>query len=159
MKKYDLTIQATICQPNELPEELQALVNQAKAKTNDSYCPYSHFHVGAAVLLENGVVVTGTNQENAAYPSGLCAERTAIFYASSQYPNVPMKAIAIAGFTNGHFSPEPCVPCGACRQVMAEYEERFKQPIQVVMYGEKNCLCVSKVEDLLPFVFHRDMLE
>lgn len=159
MKTFEVTISAVRCTQEELSQEQQQLVTLAKQKTADAYCPYSHFHVGACVLLENGEIVSGCNQENAAYPSGLCAERTALFYASAHFPNVPIKAIAIAGFVNGHFAPDPCVPCGACRQAMIEFEERFKKPIQVIMYGAKECLVVNRTEDLLPFCFRSDMLE
>ena len=118
------------------------------------YAPYSHFHVGAAALLENDVIVTGTNQENVAYPSGLCAERTALFYANSQYPDVPVKALAIVGISevNG-MNHTPLSPCGACRQVMLETENRFATPMRVLLCGKEEVYIVESAKDLLPFAF------
>src|SRR5699024_9590066 len=111
--------------------------------TRRSYAPYSHFSVGAAALLANGVVVTGTNQENAAYPSGLCAERTTLFYANSQYPDQAVVTLAIAARTEKDFIDTPIPPCGACRQVILETEKRYKQPIRILLYGKK---CIYEVQ-------------
>ena len=125
----------------------------AKAKTQDAYCPYSHFHVGAAVLLADGQIVTGANQENAAYPSGLCAERTAIFAANANHPHTPVVALALACYTNGHFTKDVSSPCGACRQVLLETEQRFATPMQVILYCEDGCYVFESAKDLLPLSF------
>ena len=111
--------------------------------TARSYAPYSHFSVGAAALLNNGTIVTGTNQENAAYPSGLCAERTTLFYANSQYPDPPVNTLAIAARTEKDFIETPIPPCGAC-QVILETEKRYGQPIRILLYG-KECIYEVKV--------------
>ena len=123
-----------------------------KASEN-AYSPYSHFNVGAAVRLSNGEIVCGSNQENIAYPSGLCAERTAMFYASAKYPEESMKAIAIAGMQNGIICESPATPCGACRQVMAEYQTRGKHPMCVILVGAKKIWKFQKVDDILPLIF------
>ena len=152
----DLTITAIIkvYQYDELNEADRALVTTAKEATARSYVPYSHFSVGAAALLGNGTVVTGTNQENAAYPSGLCAERTTLFYANSQHPDQAVTTLAIAA-RNEHdeFLESPIPPCGACRQVMLETEKRFKQPMRVLLYGKKGIYELKNVGELLPLSF------
>ena len=137
----DLTITAIIkvYQYDELNEADRALVTTAKEATARSYVPYSHFSVGAAALLGDGTVVSGTNQENAAYPSGLCAERTTLFYANSRYPDQPVITLAIAARTEKDFIDNPIPPCGACRQVILETEKRYKQPIRILLYG-KECI-------------------
>ena len=142
----------------ELSEEYKSLINRAKEQVKKSYAPYSKFHVGAALLLENGEIVTGNNQENAAYPSGLCAERTAMFYANSQYPNVPVKTLAVAAWTNGKFVTQPITPCGACRQVLLETETRFKNDITVLLYGTEAVFKIENVKELLPLSFINDSL-
>ena len=126
----DLTITAIIkvYQYDELNEGDRSLIKTAMEATARSYSPYSHFSVGAAALLGNGTVVTGTNQENAAYPSGLCAERTTLFYANSQYPDQPVVTLAIAARTEKDFIDHPIPPCGACRQVILETEKRYNNP-------------------------------
>ena len=124
---------------HELSTEERKLTESALEATYRSYAPYSNFHVGAAVLLENDVIVTGTNQENVAYPSGLCAERTALFYANSQYPDVPVKALAIvARDIDGVTKHDIISPCGACRQVMAEYENLANQPTLIIIGASKG---------------------
>lgn len=143
----------------ELDEDLRCLVEKAKESIKGSYSPYSHFQVGAAVLLNDGSVYTGANQENAAYPSGLCAERTAMFYANANAPHTPVKAIAVAGHTDGHFTHEPASPCGNCRQVLIETEHRFSQPMKVLLYGESGVLVFDSAKDLLPLSFVSDNLE
>lgn len=144
---------------DELPERYKMLVDAAKQATARSYAPYSKFNVGAALLLANGEVVTGTNQENAAYPSGLCAERVAMFYANSQYPNVAPKALAIATFAGGDFLEEPITPCGACRQVLLESEMRYGEDIDVLLYGRKYIYKISNVKSLLPLAFDEKALK
>ena len=153
MKKYEIKTPVVACSWDELTPEQQALVAVAKKQTEHSYCPYSGFHVGAAVELKNGTVVPGCNQENAAYPSGLCAERTALFAAGAQHPEQPVMRLAIACFTDGHFTADPGSPCGACRQVMIETEDRYKQPMEILLYGEKETLIFRSAADLLPLIF------
>ena len=152
----DLTITAIIkvYQYDELNEADRALMQTAMEATARSYSPYSHFSVGAAALLGNGTVVTGTNQENAAYPSGLCAERTTLFYANSQYPDQAVETLAIAARNErGEFLEEPIPPCGACRQVMLETEKRFKRPMRILLFGEKGIYELKNVGALLPLSF------
>jgi cytidine deaminase len=131
----------------------QALVAAALEAQKGSYSPYSDFQVGAALLLANGVVVKGANQENIAYPSGLCAERSAMFWAGANYPDVPMETLAIAGSDHGVLCESPASPCGACRQVMAEYQKKYQHPIKIILVGSKRIRKFSCVEDLLPFIF------
>ena len=142
----------------ELDAADQALLNKAKEQVAKSYVPYSHFHVGAAVRLANGEVLAGSNQENAAYPSGLCAERVTLFYANAQHPEVPVRALAIAGWTNGHFLEQPITPCGACRQVLLETETRYGQDIRVLLYGAECVYVLERASDLLPLCFVRDSM-
>ena len=154
MKARKIEIKYEIRSIGELGAEDRKLVDAAMEATQRSYAPYSHFHVGAAALLENDVIVTGTNQENVAYPSGLCAERTALFYANSQYPYVSVKALAIVGISevNG-MNHTPLSPCGACRQVMLETENRFATPMRVLLCGKEEVYIVESAKDLLPFAF------
>jgi cytidine deaminase len=158
MKELEIKTKVTVCSLDELPASLRELVQVAKNKTKDAYCPYSHYHVGAAALLADGQVVTGANQENAAYPSGMCAERTALFAANANYPDSPVKVLAIAAYTNDKFTQEAVSPCGACRQVMLETEHRFGTPIKVVLYGEKMCYIFESAADLLPLNFVAESL-
>lgn len=159
MKELLIQTKVKVCSEQELPQQLQELVRQAKDKTQDAYCPYSHYHVGAAALLEDGQVWTGANQENAAYPSGLCAERTTLFAANANNPHTPVTALAIACYTDGHFTHDPASPCGACRQVMLETEHRFGKPMTVVLYGERECYVFERASDLLPVCFTNENLE
>ena len=138
---------------SQLEAEDRALAEAAIEATASSYAPYSNFNVGAAVLFEDGVIVKGSNQENAAYPSGLCAERTALFYASASRPSIPMTAIAIAAGQNGRLCPSPATPCGACRQVMAQYQTKSGCPMRVLLVGGDKILRFEKVDDLLPLIF------
>lgn len=150
-KKIETTI--NVYKFNELPENDQQLIKAAKEATSRSYAPYSKFCVGAAIRLENNEVVTGTNQENAAYPSGLCAERTAMFYANSTFPNVAPTTLAIACKIESGFLESPLSPCGACRQVLLESESRYNQPIRVLLYGENGVYELENVRKLLPLAF------
>ena len=138
---------------SQMSERDQMLVSAALDAQKGSYSPYSQFQVGAALLLADGTVVKGANQENAAYPSGLCAERTAMFAASANYPDVPMVALAIAGSDHGVLCNSPATPCGACRQVMAQYQRKYQHKIEVILVGKKKIMKFEKVEDILPFVF------
>jgi cytidine deaminase len=131
----------------------QNLIAAALDARKGSYSPYSHFQVGAALLLADGTIVKGANQENIAYPSGLCAERSAMFAAGANYPDTPMLRLAIAASDHGVLCESPASPCGACRQVMAEYQKKFGQPIQIILVGSKRIRKFQKVEDLLPFIF------
>ena len=149
MKTITLETQVKVYAYHELSAEDLALTDAALEATRRSYAPYSRFHVGAATLLENGIVVTGTNQENVASPSGLCAERTTLFYANSQYPDVPVVALAIASpDTEGILS-----PCGACRQVMLGTENRYGKPMRVLLCGAEEVIVVESARNLLPFAF------
>jgi len=129
------------------------LVKMAEEAAMHSYAPYSEFQVGAAVLLANGKVIKGSNQENAAYPSGLCAERVALFYANAEYPKVAVDAIAISAFTKGDFIEQPVPPCGACRQVILETEIRFRTPIRIIMASKNKIQVVENAHSLLPLNF------
>jgi cytidine deaminase len=159
MEKYEIKSEVCVYQDCELSAQDSELIEAAKKATENSYSPYSQFKVGAALRLKNGTIVTGSNQENASYPLGLCAERTAIFHAQHTYPDQPIVALAIAAFANGHYYPEPISPCGACRQVMLEVENRYKQPMRVLLYGTSGTHVVSSVKDLLPFQFISTSLE
>lgn len=144
---------------SELENENKNLLNKAKEAVLNSYAPYSHFHVGAAILLENGKIVTGNNQENAAYPSGMCAERVAIWNASSQYPNAIVKKIAITVKSENKQVTKPVAPCGACRQTLLEYEVNQKEPIEVFFMGEVGKIIkANSLKDLLPFSFDESFL-
>jgi cytidine deaminase len=129
------------------------LVKKAMEAARNAYAPYSKYQVGAAVLLENGKIYTGNNQENAAYPSGMCAERVAIFYAGAQNPDVPVVCIAIAAFNDGKFQEEPVPPCGGCRQVLYEKESQGNIPMEVILYGSKRIQVLRSAIDLLPIPF------
>lgn len=139
--------------PAEMSAEDQALIAAALEAQKGSYSPYSHFQVGAALRLENGLVIKGANQENAAYPSGLCAERTALFAAGANYPDVALDTLAIAGSDHGVLCESPASPCGSCRQVMAEYQKKHGKPLKIILVGSKRIRKFWKVEDILPFIF------
>lgn len=159
MKEYKLTTPMRAYQWDELTDEERALIDIAKKQTEHSYCPYSHFHVGAAAKLGDGTVIPGCNQENAAYPSGLCAERSALFAAGAQHPDQPVVELAIACFTDGHFTKEPGSPCGACRQVMIETEHRYGGKMEVLLYGEDATWVFESAADLLPLIFVSENLK
>ncbi len=144
----------------KLPQSDSELIEQASKALKGSYAPYSDFHVGAALLLENGDVVKGANQENAAYPSGLCAERVALFYANSQYPDINVVSLAITVSADHFICDDPVSPCGACRQVIAETEKRQKKAIRIIMKGEKGMTRIfDGIENLLPLMFHEEKLK
>ena len=154
MEELELKSVIQVCQPEELTPQEQHLLTLAIEATSRSYAPYSHFHVGAAALLENGAEVIGCNQENAAYPSGLCAERTALFSAGAQYPDVPVGMLAIAARgTDGILQDEPVTPCGSCRQVILEFETRAKHPIRILLYGRKYIYVIDGIRQLMPLSF------
>ena len=158
MKEYNLTTKMKSYQWDELTDEQREVVSIAKEQTENSYCPYSGFHVGAAAKLANGVIMRGANQENAAYPSGLCAERSAIFAAQSQHPEFSIKTIAIAARNDDGFTRRPISPCGACRQVMMEMEDRYKSDVRVLLYGVEGVYAIRSIKDLLPVSFVDDCM-
>jgi len=139
---------------SELSEEDRVLVEKSYQCAKNAYSPYSHFKVGAAVLLENGNIITGNNQENAAYPSGLCAERTAAFYASSQFPDTPFRKIAITSANPERKSTNPVSPCGSCRQSLIEYEQKFNKKIEIILASENGEVYIfDSITQLLPYSF------
>ena len=139
---------------DELDPRDAELIRLAHEATKSSYAPYSNFHVGAAVRLANGEIVTGNNIENAAYPSGLCAERVTMFAAMAKYPGVAFEALAITAHSGTKMIEEPVAPCGACRQVMVEVEQMSKQPLRVLCQGETGPVMVfDGIESLMPFIF------
>ena len=138
---------------SELTAEDRQLAESAIDAMKGSYAPYSHFNVGAAVRLSNGVIVQGANQENAAFPSGLCAERTAMFAAGANYPDKDMLSIAIAGGVMGRLAKSPATPCGACRQVMAQYQTKGGKPMSVIMVGDGIIWKFDSVDGILPLIF------
>lgn len=160
MREFNVTTLVKEFKEEELEGKDLELVKAAKEATINAYAPFSNFHVGAAVLLDNGKIIRGSNQENAAYPSGMCAERTAIFYASSSNPGIPVKRIAIAAWQDpgkDHpweegFQKNPVSPCGGCRQALAEYEHLYGD-IEVILYGRERIFILPSIKSLLPFSF------
>lgn len=143
----------------ELSEDVCVLMQKAIEARDKAYAPYSEFHVGAALLLDNGEIITGNNQENASYPSGLCAERTAIYYAGSQYPEAKILRMAISAASKKQTTILPIPPCGACRQAIAEYEVKQETPIEIYFMGEKGKIVKSSsLANLLPLVFDKSAL-
>lgn len=153
MKEIKIEMVVRVCGYDELTEEEHQLTEAARKATRRSYAPYSHFSVGAAARLANGIVVTGTNQENIAYPSGLCAERTTLFYANSQYPDQPVTALAIAARSEACLTERPVMPCGACRQVMLETINRFSTPLRLLLCSQTEVYVVDDARALLPLAF------
>ena len=144
---------------NQLPNNIQNLMKDAIKARKNAYAPSSNFHVGAALLLDNGESVTGNNQEHAAYPSGLCAERTAIYYAGAKFPDSKILQMAVSAASNNGKTFEPIPPCGACRQAIAEYELKQKEPIEIYFMGEKGKVIKShSLVNLLPLVFDKSVL-
>lgn len=152
----DLILESTIqvAQMAELTDTERTLVEKAIEATSRSYAPYSHFCVGAALILNNGQTFIGCNQENAAFPAGLCAERTALFAAGAQYQHEPVSMLAIAARNErGELLEDPVTPCGTCRQVLIETETRFKQPVRILLYGQKHVYIVEGISQLMPLSF------
>ncbi len=143
---------------NELTATDRELILKARKSADTAYAPYSGFYVGAAVLLANGKVIKGNNQENADFTDGLCAERVALFYAQANYPNVPVVAIAVSAKKKQGDIVKLSQPCGSCRQVLVETEVRFKQPISIILDGKDKIMIFEKAESLLPFAFKPDSL-
>lgn len=154
MKKFDVTASVEELSYDELTVDQLALVQSAREATYRSYAPYSKFSVGAAIRLDNGKTITGANQENAAYPSGTCAERTACFYAHARFPEAKFEAIAIAARDeSGRFQAEPVSPCGACRQALLQYELLAGRGIEVLLVGDQKVYRLDSIRALLPFAF------
>ena len=155
MKKIDVVASATIYDDvSELPSDIQALMNKAVEARKRAYAPYSKFKVGAALLLENNQIILGNNQENAAYPSGMCAERVAIWKAGSEYPGISVKQLVITASSSNSKVDRPVGPCGACRQTLSEYEINQKEPIEIYFMGEVGKVVKSEsLLSLLPFSF------
>jgi cytidine deaminase len=152
----EMVLKSTIhvAQIEELSDTEQALVRSAIAATDRSYAVYSHFHVGAAVLLENGETVVGCNQENISYPAGICAERAAIYAAGAKFPDTPIEMIAIAAKNGkGELQEYPISPCGICRQVMTETETRFHRSLHILLYGTKKIYVINGIQALMPLSF------
>jgi len=159
MMERQICAKIVFCALEELPEIEKLLIERAKSASVNAYAPYSHFLVGAAVLLENGEIITGNNQENAAYPSGLCAERTAMFYANANYPDVAVTTLAVAAQNAGGFLKDPIAPCGSCRQVLLETEQRYGKKLRVLLYGASEIAILETVKDLLPLSFGVEALK
>jgi cytidine deaminase len=154
MKELEIRPKIWEVQMDELTAEERSLVELAQEGTNRSYSPYSHFHVGAALKLQNGVTFIGCNQENAAFPSGICAERSALFAAGAQYPDQPVVMLAIAARNEeGVFTEHPVSPCGPCRQVLIETETRFHHPVRILLYGQRCVYVVDSIKQLMPLSF------
>lgn len=160
MKDLSFNVPVVMKTEDELNETERALLAEAKQATYRSYAPYSNFSVGAAVLLADGTIVSGSNQENSAYPSGLCAERTALFYANSRYPDTAIDMLCCAARdVHGNFTLRPIAPCGSCRQVLLETETRFGRPIRVMLYGTEGIYFVDRATHLLPVYFDASYLK
>lgn len=160
MKEIDFSLKAKMYDlVSELTSDEQELMNEAIIARNNAYAPYSKFKVGAALLLDNGKIINGNNQENAAYPSGMCAERVAIWSAGALYPNMVVKKIAITAASSEVEVKNPVGPCGACRQALYEYEFNQKEPIEIIFMGETGKIIkVSSLASLLPFSFDSSYL-
>jgi len=140
---------------DQLTTEDRKLLKEAWTACGSAYAPYSNFHVGAALILANDLIFRGNNQENAAYPSGICAERVAVFSASAMYPGIPIKSIAVVAKTEVFNLEYPVTPCGACRQVIAEYETLSGQPIRIILQGNSEKIwIIDGITNLLPLMFH-----
>lgn len=155
MQEKQLRINVIASNFDELNESERQLLIKAKEAAQSSYAPYSKFHVGAAVLLENGEVIQGSNQENVAYPSGLCAERVTMFYANSKFPDVAPRMLAIAALSQEGFLHNPISPCGSCRQVLLETEMRYGKNIEVLLFGTDVIYKLKSSKDLLPLAFEK----
>ncbi len=153
MEKVNVFSDIRLCQMDELASEDKVLVETAMQATDNSYSPYSKFRVGAAVRLAGGKVVMGANQENAAFSVTICAERSAIFAAQANYPDKAIVSIAIAARNEDGFTQEPVSPCGSCRQAMVEIEQRYSQPLHILLYGKKGIYVMDSISNLMPLSF------
>lgn len=160
MKDLIISTQLSVFESTkELPNDIQNLMAQAVEVRKKAYAPYSKFRVGAALLLDNGKIVLGSNQENAAYPSGLCAERVAIFQSGTLYPDAKILKLVITAASDNHQTTTPIPPCGSCRQSIAEYEIRQETPIEIYFMGEIGIVYKSaSLKNLLPFMFDKNFL-
>lgn len=160
MKEISITTQfKAFDSTKDLPNDIQDLMTQAVEVRKNAYAPYSKFRVGVAIILDNGKVVLGSNQENAAYPSGLCAERVAIFYAGAMYPDAKLLKMAITAASDTNQTTAPIPPCGSCRQSIAEYEIKQETPIEIYFMGEIGAIYKSEsLKNLLPFMFDKKFL-
>ena len=160
MKEISITTQFKVFDSvQDLPNDIQDLMAQAIEVRKNAYAPYSKFRVGVAIVLDNGKIVVGSNQENAAYPSGLCAERVAIFYAGAVYPEAKILKMAITAASDTNQTTAPIPPCGSCRQSIAEYEIRQETPIEIYFMGEIGAIYKSEsLKNLLPFMFDKKFL-
>lgn len=160
MRELIINTSVKVCAFEEFSADDRKLINEAREAATRCYAPYSRFGVGAAVRLQDGRVVTGNNQENAAYPSGTCAERTTLFWANAQYPDVAVDTLAIAARSESGELARPISPCGACRQVILEVEKRFNRPIRIILFGtDESYLVEDGIKALLPLCFDADFLE
>ena len=144
----------------DIPNDELMLIEEALKARENAHAPYSKFMVGASILMEDGTVVTGNNQENAAYPSGLCAERTAIYHAGAMYPKLKIMKLAVVGGLKDCPTDTPVAPCGACRQAILEYAQKQGSPIEIIFAGTVSApaIKVNDIENLLPFCFGKDFL-
>ncbi|HIG31927.1 MAG TPA: cytidine deaminase [Flavobacteriales bacterium] len=160
MKEKKIELSFISAELSELSTQEKQLVANAKSAVTTAYAPYSGFLVGASVLLDNGEIINGSNQENVAYPSGLCAERVALFYAGARFPDAKIKTIAVSVMSKNFKVTDVISPCGACRQVMAEYEDKQEQAIKVILHSPTDqVLIANTVESLLPFMFKSPLLK
>jgi cytidine deaminase len=143
----------------ELDVADQELVLAARQASKNAYAPYSNFYVGAALQLENGEVVTGNNQENSAFTSGLCAERVALFHANANFPDIAVKTLAVTAENNAGLVPDPVKPCGSCRQAIVEAEVRFQKPVRIILDGKNKIQVFEGIDNLLPYAFKPDSLD
>ena len=153
MEEMKIFSDIKLCQMEELSEEDRTLVETAMKATDNSYSPYSHFRVGAAVRLSDGKVIQGANQENAAFSVTICAERSAIFAAQANYPQLPIVSIAISARNADGYTYEPVSPCGSCRQAMVEIEQKYSQPLHILLYGKKGVYVMDSIRNLMPLSF------
>jgi cytidine deaminase len=156
MKEITLHTHVKIYKPDELDADTRYLIEKAKQACMNAYAPYSEFCVGAAVRLANGNIYWGNNQENAAYPSGLCAERVALYYANAQHPLVAVKELAIVAKNKDLFTPYPISPCGGCRQTLLEAEQRYQTDIRIILYGTELVYTLSNCKEMLPIHFGQE---
>lgn len=159
MKEYEIRTRVVVLDEHELSVQERELVNAARKATESSYSPYSHFRVGAALLLQDGEIILGSNQENASYPVGSCAERTALYWCGANRPQAVITSIAIAAQTDGRFTPAPIPPCGMCRQALLEVEHKQGSPIRVLLYGKNGTHCVESIKNLMPISFNADNMD
>ena len=154
MEQIEVITRIDVAKYDDLSSAEQQLIDKARMAASHAYAPYSKFCVGAAIALDNGEIITGSNQENVAYPSGMCAERVACFYAHAQYPDAKLQTIAIAARgTDGNEVAEPISPCGSCRQTLLEYEKIAEKDVRVILVGANEIFIVPSVKSLLPLSF------